>query len=188
LIYFLQRFFGWEQDPNFMSKLLFLDINGVLGSSKQSNMANVIANVPRDPSHHIWYFYPEYVARLETLVKATNPNIVLCSSCRKTYTLDEIRDCVYNAGGKIAADLIIDATPGDKLGNRMHRGREVAMWLALSDVYHDATYCIIDDATDYYPAQRQYHVWVDNTVGLQDHDVKQATSILTGVYDKWVLF
>lgn len=170
-------------------KLIFLDINGVLGSSQHSDRENVIAGKSRDPSNvHVWYFYPPYVKRLENLIERTNAKIVVCSSCRKVYTLDEIRDYIHRAGAPKAADAIIDSTPGNKLGVRKHRGREVALWLALSDEYHDANYVIVDDATDYYDNQKAKFVHVNSVYGLQDCDVDLAVSILNDVWNKKVLF
>ena len=166
-----------------MSKVIFMDIDGVLNTERQQNRcrAEGIAHV----DGFGFAFDPVAVAHLERIVNATGADIVISSSW-KVWGLDAMQRMWdrRNLPGKV-----IDITP-DTASDEMLlsvdldmdlpavKGSEIKEWLDIngSQVTH---YAIIDDMEDMLPEQQSHFVQTDPEIGINDDDAKRAIAILT---------
>ena len=166
-----------------MSKVIFMDIDGVLNTERQQNhcRAEGIAYV----DGFGFAFDPVAVAHLEKIVNATGADIVISSSW-KVWGLDAMQRMWdrRNLPGKV-----IDITP-DTASDEMLlsadldmdlpavKGSEIKEWLDTngSQVTH---YAILDDMEDMLPEQQSHFVQTDPEIGITEDDAKRAIAILT---------
>lgn len=155
-------------------KIIFLDFDGVLNSQEfhqQSQGGFGMAQID-----------PRAAARLEKVVNATGAKIVISSSWRHIYNLNQIKGMLRKIGAPNAAQAVIDRTPVGE-GNR---GQEIQEWLELDpertrvNPAHEGVqaYVILDDTNDMTPQQQANMVHTNPQFGLTDDDVMEAISIL----------
>jgi hypothetical protein len=155
-------------------KIIFLDFDGVLNSQQFTQQFQGGFGMSQVD--------PTAAARLEKLVKATGAKIVISSSWRTIFSIDQIKKILQKVGAPGAAAAVIDRTPVGQ-GNR---GQEIQDWLdldperAVVDPKHQNTqaYVILDDSNQMTPQQQPRLVHTNPQYGLTDEDVIEAVSIL----------
>lgn len=144
------------------TKVLFLDIDGVLNSVRSSVAYNGFPHdfTPKDMAK----FDHVAIALIRRLCEVTDCSIVLSSSWRMGSTIHE------TAG---ALDLpVFDATP--VLPGC--RGDEIKAW--LSGRPEVTTYAIVDDNSDMLDEQKPYFVKTDEFVGLSLKNYEDLAKLL----------
>ena len=146
-------------------KIIFLDIDGVLNSDTWQKTDQY--KMGKNPEK---WFDPNAVNLLNKLIDETKAKIVLTSTWRLEYSLEEMRKIFSNVG--IKCDLI-DFTP-DLTNNNDYvvRGNEILKWCKENhDVigtnplsYND--FIILDDNSDMLLWQSKYFFQTDKLCGL----------------------
>lgn len=170
--------------------VLFLDIDGVLNSSKSLKASNkdtptraeedFVVNLLR--TYYTGYPYctlitdllglePTCIQNLNLILKATDARVVLSSTWRFSHHLIGLTKLLEYRGFK---GFLFDITPINLIGEEV-RGREIQAWLDL----HPGVdrFIILDDNKDM--AHLKSHlVLTDRSVGLTKKDAQRAISIL----------
>lgn len=167
-----------------MSKIIFLDIDGVLNTERQHDRCVNEGITPVDGFGYA--FDPIAVANLKRIVEETGADIVISSSW-KLWGLDAMQRMWIRRGlpGKV-----IDITPNtesdemllsvdlDYMDIPAIKGSEIKEWLSTNgnDVTH---YAILDDLPDLLPEQESHFVQTDPRIGITEEDAEQIIKILT---------
>lgn len=146
-------------------KVIFLDVDGVLNNNAYIQFMVDHLRVQR-PGYHL--LDPLCVMRLNKIVAATGAELVLSSTWRILYTVDEFN----MVAGRQGVPKIIDSTERHV---RPPRGKEIQTWLDAHDEVE--TFIILDDDDDM-AHLRDRLVLVKNWIGLQDQDVEKAINML----------
>lgn len=157
-----------------MTKICFLDIDGVLNSvnffeeKSQSKRWNEFKE--KYENKHIAFglanIDPKAVELLNKLTEATGAKIVVSSSWRG----DSALQTIFTLAG--IKEPIYGETP--RLYSR-YRGQEIQQWL---DKHKYDKYVILDDDLDFFDSQLPYFVHTDWRVGLTENDMNKAIGIL----------
>ena len=166
-----------------MSKVLFLDIDGVLNTERQHDHCVEAGAAYVD--NFGYAFDPEAVTNLKKIVDETGTDIVISSSW-KFWGLSTMQKLWVSRGlpGKV-----IDATPNNVSDEMLlsvdlslmdmpaGKGSEIKEWLSTSGqaVTH---YAILDDMDDMLPEQQSHFVQTDPRVGITEDDANHVISIL----------
>jgi hypothetical protein len=164
-----------------MSKVIFLDIDGVLNTKWWYTQMD--RNTPKDK--YGYAFDPRSVANLKKILDETRADIVISSSW-KSFGLSELEE-MWQARG--LSGKLIGITPNSVSDEMMlnadldhmelfHiRGMEIKEWLDKhgKNVSH---YVIIDDMDNFFPEQKSHFVLTDPEVGITDEDADKAIKIL----------
>lgn len=115
------------------------------------------------------------VALIHRLATVTNSKIVISSSWRYTFGLEDLRKMFHGHGWQDADELIIGMTPRSDRG---HRGTDIKMWLdSHAKTPHE--YVIIDDNTDMTDEQKENHfAKIDDVEGFLFRDYIRCLEIL----------
>jgi len=167
-----------------MSKVLFLDIDGVLNTERQHDRC-VNEGIPSVDGFG-YAFDPEAAINLKRIVEETGADIVISSSW-KLWGLDAMQRmwARRDLPGKV-----IDITPNTESDEMLLsidlnymdipaiKGSEIKEWLSTNG--HDVThYAILDDLSDMLPEQESHFVQTDPRIGITEDDAEQVISILT---------
>ena len=166
-------------------KLIFLDIDGVLNSdvymetpfyqdevkSHGINDYKSYAVVLR--AHHT-HLDPSAVQLLNQLVKDSGAEVILSSTWRLRYSLEEMNDMLKKRG---ATFQIIGTTPSIKRQGTK-RGSEVSLFLSKLEEQPES-FVILDDI-DQFPHHRANFVRTPEKTGLTKEYVEKALKILNG--------
>lgn len=154
-------------------KILFLDIDGVLNSSRTAVIHGTKPDgtltglgYPHDLSlKSMRKFDPIAIGLIRQLCYETNCKIVLSSTWRISFAVEECTKA-FNLP-------FIDKTPKVLFGRR---GLEIQEWLEKhSDILK---YAIVDDDSDMLESQLPYFVKVDGTEGLSYKNYQSLKEIL----------
>lgn len=167
-----------------MSRILFLDIDGVLNTERQHNrcVCNGVAQV----DGFGYAFDPEAVANLKRIVKQTGADIVISSSW-KFWGLDAMQRMWER---RDLPGKVIDVTPNNVSDEMLlsvdleymdipaGKGSEIKEWMTTKgqQVTH---YAILDDLPDMLPEQESHFVQTDPRIGMTKDNAEQVISILT---------
>lgn len=143
-----------------MNPLIFLDIDGVL-ITRRSMQHFQSAKI----------FDPICVEVLNNLIKAINAKVVLSSTWRILYSIEEMRGIFRQQN--VFAD-IIDYTP---ISHDSPRGIEIAKWLKTNQ--KPVNYCIIDDDSDM-DILMPYLIQTDYNIGITLEDTFKVRELLNG--------
>jgi hypothetical protein len=162
-------------------KIIFLDFDGVLNTASwlRRQAADWMSSPKGKPYEKEREIDPSAVARLNQITEKTGAKIVVSSSWREDYSLEELRTLLR---GKGCTGDIIGVTPDlsarSKGGIWMapSRGRAIQTWLEQNTT-SETSFIIIDDAS-VKPKKRLVRTNLKS--GLQDSHVKQAIALLTG--------
>ncbi len=149
-----------------MVRVIFLDIDGVLNSSKWWH----------DKKHVSWtdeQIDPRAVALLNELAPPKTTRIVVSSTWR-LMGLSRIRDVLESVGVKAR---VIGVTPDLVSLGDYRRGAEIAHWLSENGERIDS-YVILDDDFDAGIGHAPRFVKTDVALGLTMEDVAKARAIL----------
>lgn len=157
-----------------MTKICFLDIDGVLNSvnffEEKSQSKRWDEFKEKYENKHIAFglanIDPKAVELLNKLTEATGAKIVVSSSWRG----DSALQTIFTLAG--IKEPIYGETP--RLYSR-YRGQEIQQWL---DKHKCDKYVILDDDLDFFDSQLPYFVHTDWKVGLTEDDVNKAINIL----------
>ena len=168
-----------------MSKILFLDIDGVLNTERQHDHCVKVGAAHVD--NFGYAFDPVAVANLKKIVDETGADIVISSSW-KFCGLSTMQKLWASRGlpGKI-----LDVTPNNVSDEMLlnvdlssmdmpaGKGSEIKEWLSTSgqNVTH---YAILDDVPDMLPEQQSHFVQTDPRVGITQDDVRRIVFMLKG--------
>lgn len=164
-------------------KIIFLDIDGVLNSGayvtsdyyKEATAGMSDAEIMLI-AHHL-HLDPLAIEILNDLVKRSGAEVVLSSTWRAKYSVDEMNEMMKGRGAnfKISA-----ATPilFGKLSARIPRGKEINHYLKLLETQPEA-FVIIDDHDDMLNLKSNL-IQTNVKFGLTKDDVEKALKILNG--------
>lgn len=165
-----------------MKKFIFLDIDGVLNSTRSAIALGGYGFFPgrnRMQGATDWVkeakLDPIAVLLLERLVRNTDAAVVISSTWRIGSNVEEFQG-LFKAYVPDNVFNIIGMTPTT---NRCHRGEEIDLWLTENSQPSD-TYVILDDDSDMLPEQRPFFVQTDYQIGLTHEHIEQAELILKG--------
>jgi hypothetical protein len=146
-------------------KVIFLDFDGVL------NNDNFLMSLDPTTPHGEGHIDPKAVMLLNTIVEITGAEIVISSSWRIPYTIEELKKFLTRRGFD-HADKIIGRTPGV---DRNDRGVEIFVWLSRAEETGDGAehFVILDDNDDMKPLM-QHLVRTNPDVGLCEEDMLKA--------------
>lgn len=121
-------------------KLIFLDIDGVINTHESMSYETDFSKLP---SGKILYDNLSYYAIevLNDIIKETNAKVVISSSWRLIYPLDDIR-FILNKYGFVGE--VIGITPDIY---KKHRGEEIKQWLRSTSEDVES-YLVLDDDCD----------------------------------------
>lgn len=169
-------------------KILFLDIDGVVCTDFKNRKEYCLGE---DKPVFEWYIMnPSCIEHLNTVVQQTSCEIVISSSWRKTFDLNELQDLFEENGFKYPEKIIgITEIFYEWLKPKIHcpsiRGLEIKVWLDLNvrktptgfnnDLYN---YCILDDDSDMLLEQKDNFVKTATGYGLTEHCAEKVIDIL----------
>jgi hypothetical protein len=164
-----------------MSKVIFLDIDGVLNTKWWYTQMD--RNTPKDK--YGYAFDPRSVANLKKILDNTRADIVISSSW-KSFGLSELEEMWQDRGlpGKligitpnsVSDEMLLNADL-DHMELFHIRGMEIKEWLDKhgKNVSH---YVIIDDMDNFLLDQKSHFVQTDPEVGITEEDANMAIKIL----------
>jgi hypothetical protein len=153
-------------------RIVFLDIDGVLNSDLwDMTKTNKADDFPNDQ------FDPKAVALFNDLIKTIDAQIVLTSTWRLIYDIEQINTIFKQVG---IHREVLDYTPNLNAGNgHLVRGNEVLRWCIDNKqnikiphlTYKD--YLILDDNPDYLLSQADRFIRTDKRTGLTTQLVQE---------------
>jgi hypothetical protein len=158
-------------------KILFLDFDGVLNSTRWSGLRPIRGLLPPELATQALEeerLDPMCVDRLQRLVRETGVHIVVTSTWRQKMSVSEMIS-MFALYGFIDAP-IIGVTPDLRASANRTRGIEVAEWLEANQLTSIPYVCLDDDA-DFIGLPL---VQTDPDLGLQEADVRACQDILNG--------
>jgi hypothetical protein len=167
-----------------MSKIIFLDIDGVLNTERWHDRCVEAGTAYADSFGYD--FDPEAVEGLRRIVDETGADIVISSSW-KFWGLSAMQKLWASRGlpGKV-----IDVTPNNVSDDMLlsidldtmmlpaGKGSEIKEWLTANG--NPDSYAILDDMDDMLPEQQSHFVQTDPSVGITRADADSVITILTG--------
>lgn len=142
---------------------IFLDIDGVLNS-----LEYVVLRMAKLQESHIWGIDPYAIERFQHIFTIIpEAEIVISSTWRKHYTIEELRAYFVSMGFKYP-EKIVGYTPNFSYDRKKYRGHEIQQYCEEHNIDN---YVIIDDSTDMLPKQKKYFVNTHNASGLTFDDV-----------------
>jgi len=158
-------------------KIIFLDIDGVLNS----DIWQKTDNYKQQESPEKW-FDPNAVSLFNKLIDETKAKVVLTSTWRLEYSLEEMRKIFSKV--KIKCDLI-DFTPDlSSNNNYVVRGNEILKWCKDNrntigtNPMNYTDFIILDDNDDMLLWQSKYFFQTDMLCGLSPRVTKEAIRML----------
>lgn len=158
-----------------MKRYLFLDIDGVLNTDRHRQRLAVAGRPLRDQLGPC--FDPLAVANLQSIVAATDADIVITSSWRL-----QGEDVMNRAWcQRRMPGILVGVTPVVGTSYYCIRGMEILRWIAENTADGEQVrYVIIDDCNDFLPEQTPLLVRTNPFVGLTASDAQRAIRILMG--------
>ena len=153
-------------------RIVFLDIDGVLNSDAWDNKRQTTSNdFLKDQ------FDPEAINLLNELLERIDAQIVLASTWRLNFDLEQMNELFSSIGIKRG---IVSFTPNLNAGaGYLTRGNEVLKWIIdnkniiKSKPLSYSDYIILDDKADYLISQTNNFFQTDKTVGLTPQVVQR---------------
>jgi len=162
-------------------KVIFLDFDGVLNSSKwfaanKQRITESTSLLTRGRAE----LDPESIQRVLSIIAATGAAVVISSSWRNLHTMAEISEMLPEL-----AVHFVDKTPDlNKIDSDRDigcwRGHEIAFWIQEFEKKNGQldSFLILDDDSDMLPHQKTNFVQTNWEVGILDTHVEQAIKIL----------
>jgi hypothetical protein len=141
----------------FLMKIIFLDIDGVLNSHKTFD------NPKRSQQDYVWKetddIDPDNISQLNRILKETNSFIVISSSWKNGRSVELLKTIAQKV--KIDSTKIIDKTPT----LTSDRGDEIKLWLKKNKQVKK--FVILDDDNDM-GSLKKHLIQTDPSVGLTE--------------------
>lgn len=159
-----------------MNPIIFLDIDGVLNSQSYYESDRY---KEKETDNRFDYDLEEIderaVSYLSDLIKETNADIVVSSTWRNRYSVEEFQKLLEAKG---LVGKVIGKTP--RCGEDCIRGNEILKWMKtnIKDYSDFNCYVILDDDSDMLYWQRNNLIVVDGSVGLTSTLCYRAKRIL----------
>jgi hypothetical protein len=153
-----------------LMKVVFLDIDGVLNSSRT---ANAFKRYGFPESTGGYFLDPIAMQMVENICKATGAVVVISSTWRIGRTLEQLQK-VFDA---YKTDVKVLGKTVTNMGPRKNRGHEIEYYL---DCHPEIThFVILDDDSDMLETQLNHFIHVDPDVGLSALNAEEAERILS---------
>lgn len=165
-----------------MNKVIFLDIDGVLNSTKScefyhkkygGNGYGGFFKEDEEPTLENVLWDDECVHWLDKIVKETGASIVISSTWRKHYGL-----LAFHSMFKLYSVFDLDIVGKTKQKGFIGRGKEIQDYIDENNI---TNYVILDDDSDMLPSQMSNFVNTDCDLGLTKDDYLKAVKILGSV-------
>ena len=167
-----------------MSKILFLDIDGVLNTERQHDhcVEAKLAYV----DNFGYAFDPVSVANLKMIVDETGADIVISSSWKfwglstmqKLWASRKLPGKIIDVTPNNVSDEMLLSVDLDLMELPAGKGSEIKEWLSTSGS-QVTDYAIIDDLPDMLPEQQSHFVQTDPRIGITEEDAERIIEILT---------
>jgi len=154
-----------------MSKIILLDIDGVLTTNTTSNLYNGMKAAGLEPEEKV-QFKLEAINQLNQLIEATHAKIVIISMWRRTLSNGRIKKMLCDAGFKYW-NAILDT---EYFAGETPKASEVEFFLNKIDDLKN--YVIIDDHDSYSVWQKQHLVTPDPEIGFNFLNKEKAIKLL----------
>ena len=167
-----------------MSKILFLDIDGVLNTERQHDHCVEAGEAYVD---NFGYAYdPVAVANLKRIVDETEVDIVISSSWKfwglstmqKLWASRELPGKVVDVTPNHVSDELLLSVDLSIMDMPAGKGSEIKEWLDTKG-NQVINYAILDDVPDMLPEQQSHFVQTDPRVGITKDDAEKIIEILT---------
>ena len=172
-----------------MSKVIFLDIDGVLNTERQHDHCVEAGLAYAD--NFGYAFDPVAVANLKRIVDETGADIVISSSWKfwglstmqKLWANRELTGTLIDVTPNNVSDEMLLSVDLDLMDLPAGKGSEIKEWLETKgqQVTH---YAILDDLPDMLPEQQSHFVQTDPRIGITEDNANRVISILTGEVPK----
>ena len=172
-----------------MSKVIFLDIDGVLNTERQHDHCVEAGLAYVD--NFGYSFDPVAVANLKRIVDEAGADIVISSSWKfwglstmqKLWVNRELPGKLIDVTPNNVSDEMLLSVDLDLMELPAGKGSEIKEWLETKgqQVTH---YAILDDLPDMLPEQQSHFVQTDPRIGITEDDADRVISILTGEVPK----
>jgi hypothetical protein len=167
-------------------KIIFLDFDGVLNSSRSAAALGGYGSLYRANinglSKDTLKLDPISVILLRRIVETTGAKIVISSSWRIGTKIEDFHD-VFDVYDWNTREIIIDKT---KVSGKI-RGDEVELWLIDHIHLGIEKFAIIDDESDFKPAQKPFLVQTQSSLGLSHISYNKCLEILGAISEDEVL-
>lgn len=170
-------------------KIIFLDIDGVLNSdvymatdayiqaTKDAGCADPFGYDVVLKAHHL-HIDPQAVALLNQLIEKSGAEVVLSSTWRLRYSLDEMNEMLTMRG---ATFKVLNQTPPPRRMSRTWRGEEIKEYLLdLKRAKKDVESFVILDDRDEFPTYKKNFVFTPERTGFIQEHLDRALKILNG--------
>ncbi len=178
-----QYSFSVDNTPDTTMKIIFLDIDGVLNSTVYVNSepyrietAGMSDAQVMLIAHHT-HLDPLAIQILNDLVERSGAEVVLSSTWRVKYSVDEMNQMLKDRGATFTISASTPVLFG-KLSARIPRGKEIAHYLKMLEKQPES-FVIIDDHDDMLHLKTNL-VKTNMKFGLTKEDVEAALKILNG--------
>lgn len=161
-------------------RLLFLDFDGVLNSdvyfSSSAFLSTVLGHseAERARMDHAHYLDPSKVAMINALTSLSGVRVVICSSWRQLYSLEELNDILRRRGATFVATAITPRVTGYD-PTIPTRAREIMSYLKQMPEPPEAMVALDDEDLEGHVPR---HVRPDGALGLQPHHVDACLRFL----------
>lgn len=168
-----------------MSKVLFLDIDGVLNTERQHDHCVEAGLAYVD--NFGYAFDPVAVANLKRIVDETGADIVISSSWKfwglstmqKLWANRDLPGTVIDITPNNVSDELLLSVDLDMMMLPAGKGSEIKEWLDTKG-QQVTDYAILDDMEDMLPEQQSHFVQTDPRIGITEDDADRIITILTG--------
>lgn len=167
-----------------MSKVIFLDIDGVLNTERQHDRC-VEAGVAYVDNFG-YAFDPVSVANLKRIVDETGADIVISSSWKfwglstmqKLWASRELPGKLIDVTPNNVSDEMLLSVDLDLMELPAGKGSEIKEWLSTNGS-RVTSYAILDDLPDMLPEQQSHFVQTDPRIGITEENADRVITILT---------
>ena len=168
-----------------MSKVIFLDIDGVLNTERQHDRCVEAGLAYVD--NFGYAFDPMSVANLKRIVDETGADIVISSSWKfwglstmqKLWASRELPGKIIDVTPNNVSDEMLLSVDLDLMELPAGKGSEIKEWLSTNGS-RVTSYAILDDLPDMLPKQQSHFVQTDPRIGITEDDADRVITILTG--------
>ena len=167
-----------------MSKVIFLDIDGVLNTERQHERCVEAGLAYVD--NFGYAFDPVSVANLKRIVDETGADIVISSSWKfwglstmqKLWASRELPGKIIDVTPNNVSDEMLLSVDLDLMDLPAGKGSEIKEWLSTNGS-RVTSYAILDDLPDMLPEQQSHFVQTDPRIGITEDDADRVITILT---------